>query len=983
MPDPALAAALDSGLTPSLALRAALAERLVLEVAEERYGAEVVALATRLLADSRARGTEGFDGLAAPLAEATTETLTGLLRTLTAYFHLVNKAEQHEIVRVNRQRAQSATPASPRGESIADAVHQLKEAGASRAQAMAWVQSLDIQPTLTAHPTEARRRTVLLHQGEAARLLDALGDDDLTPAERDDARAGLMNRLRLLLATDEVRTNAVTVEDEVRNGLYFVATTIWDVIPSIHRDLRRAFRDAYGDERGMRDGEQWRGAQKRAPEASGAAETPPTKGEETSPECSEPASGARDGAPHPSSSRIPHPSLPPIVRYRSWIGGDRDGNPYVTPEVTAWTLRAHREDALKLHRRALDGVRLELSVSDRQAEIPDALRESIDADRELVNLDERRWRQNEHEPIRLKVLLMAAKLDALIAGEPMDYDARGYRADLALIADTLHAAGLGPLAENGALADLRVRADAFGFHLAALDLRQHSRLHEESVTALLAHAGVAEDYASLSERERVEILTQELMTGRPLAREADDLGESAASVLGSMRVAREAGEEALNVYIISMTDAVSDVLEVLLLAKEAGLWRRHADGTVESALDVAPLLETVADLEAGEDLLGELFAHPVYAAHLRARGQMQEVMLGYSDSNKDGGYLAANWALHKAQGSVARACQKAGIRLRLFHGRGGTVGRGGGRAGQAIRAIPNEAQTGAIRFTEQGEVISFRYSLRGIAHRHLEQIVHAQLLAVADASAKPEENLPPQATALMDRLADRSMQAYRALVDAPDFWPWYLASTPIEHIAGLSIASRPVSRKDAQSLDFAGIRAIPWVFAWTQPRMTAPGWFGTGTAFAEALSDGDLDTLRDMHDRWLFFRAIVSNARRELGRARLPVSRLYNALGEDAGASGAPFETVETEASRSEMALLRIATLDDLLEDSRAISATVRYRNPATDVLNLAQLELMRRWRADAGGGSETEGASGEREALQTALFLSINGIAAAMQSTG
>ncbi|MEL6615313.1 MAG: phosphoenolpyruvate carboxylase, partial [Bacteroidota bacterium] len=809
MSDPALSAALDAGLTPSLALRTALAERLVMEAAAERYGADVTDLARRLLATSRASGNSGFDALAEPLAEASTEQIAGLLRTLTAYFHLVNKAEQHEIVRVNRQRAQDATPEAPRRESIADAVHRLKASGASREQALEWVRALDIQPTLTAHPTEARRRTILLHQGEAARLLDALGDDDLTPAERDDARSGLMNRLRLLLATDEVRTNAVTVEDEVRNGLYFVATTIWDVIPTIHRDLRRAFREAFGASGAE-------GSEFRVPSSGLSAPTSPE------------ASGGF-GAP---------------VRYRSWIGGDRDGNPYVTPEVTAWTLRAHREDALRLHRRALNELRLELSVSDRQVEGLEALHASIEADREVVTLEERRWRQNEHEPIRLKLLLMRAKLDALLAGEPLDYDARGYRADLALIADALHAAGLGPLADEGALADLRVRADAFGFHLAALDLRQHSRVHEEAVTALFAHAGVAEDYASLDEAARVDLLTQELMNGRPLARETDDLGESAASVLGSMRVAREAGEEALNVYIISRTDAVSDVLEVLLLAKEAGLWRRHADGTVESQLDVAPLLETVADLEAGEALLGELFAHPVYAAHLAARGQMQEVMLGYSDSNKDGGYLAANWALHKAQGSVARACQRAGVRLRLFHGRGGTVGRGGGRAGQAIRAIPNEAQTGAIRFTEQGEVISFRYALSGIAHRHLEQIVHAQLLAVADAAETPEEALAPEVTALMDRLAGRSMETYRAMVDAPDFWPWYLASTPIEHIAGLSIASRPVSRKGAATLDFAGIRAIPWVFAWTQPRITAPGWFGTGTAFAEALSDGDLDTLR-------------------------------------------------------------------------------------------------------------------------------------------
>ena len=930
--DPALAAALAAGLTPALALRAALAERLVLEVAAERFGAGVADRAAELLALSRDGGPEALEAVARPLAEAPTDEIAGVLRALAAYFHLVNRAEQHEIVRVNRERARAATPEAPRRESIVEAVRTLKAGGATREEALGWVRSLDIQPTLTAHPTEARRRTILLHLGEAGRLLDALGRDDLTPAERDRDREALLGRLRLLLATDEVRTNAVTVQDEVRNGLYFVATTIWDVIPEIHRDLRRAFRRAYGE--GSDD--------ERSPEASG---------------------GARAS------------TFGPLLRYRSWIGGDRDGNPNVTPEMTAWALGVHRGEALRLHRRALNDLRLQLSVSDRQAPTPPALTRSIEADRGLVDLEARRWRQNAHEPVRLKLLLMAAKLDALLDGREIGYTADAYRADLALVADALHAAGLGPLADEGALADLRVRADAFGFHLAALDLRQHSEVHERAVAALLAHAGVEADYAAMPEADRVALLTRELQNGRPLAREDADLGEAAASVLGSMRVARDAGAEALNVYIISMTDAVSDVLEVLLLAKEAGLWRLHADGTVESALDVAPLLETVADLEAGEGLLGELFANPVYRAHLRARGHLQEVMLGYSDSNKDGGYLAANWALHKAQASVARACRAAGVRLRLFHGRGGTVGRGGGRAGQAIRAIPAAAQTGAIRFTEQGEVISFRYALPGIAHRHLEQIVHAQLLAVAEASGDARDAIAPEAEALLDRLAGRAMETYRGLVDAEAFWPWYLAATPIAHIAELSIASRPVSRKGAATLDFAGIRAIPWVFAWTQPRMTAPGWFGVGTAFAEALSDGELDRLRAMHDGWPFFEAVVGNARRELGRARLAVARRYDALGQGAGASAEPFETVEAEASRTEMALLRVATMDSLLETSPAIAATIRYRNPATDVLNLAQVELMRRWRDDARGDGE--------DTLRRALSLSIGALAAALQSTG
>ncbi len=414
---------------------------------------------------------------------------------------------------------------------------------------------------------------------------------------------------------------------------------------------------------------------------------------------------------------------------------------------------------------------------------------------------------------------------------------------------------------------------------------------------------------------------------------------------------------------------------MLLLAKEVGLWRRLADGTIESPIDAVPLLETVADLEAGPALLTELFENPVYAAHLAARGGLQEVMLGYSDSNKDGGYWQANWSLHKAQGAIAATCREAGVDLRFFHGRGGTVGRGGGRAGQVIRAMPPVAQTGRIRFTEQGEVISFRYALPGIARRHLEQIVHAQLGALADAEAHRDDTAAapsPEVHALMERLADRSMDAYRTLIDAPDFWPWYASATPIAHIAGLSIASRPISRKGMGELDFDGLRAIPWVFSWTQPRYTAPGWYGVGAALAEVLGD-ELERLRELAASWPFFQAVTGNAMRELARARFVVGARYSALAEAGGAPGAPFASVDAEHDRTVEALLAVVGRETLLDPARAIAATIRYRNPATDVLNLVQLDLMRRWRA-----TDTPA-----DALHQALLLSVNAIAAAMQSTG
>ncbi len=923
-----------SGISAPLSRHVNLLGSLLGRAVRERYGDDTFHLVERL---RKLCGDGDRDAAARLIAEQPLDRLQALLRAFTTFFHLVNKSEQLEILRINRERARAADADHPREESVADSVHRLHAEGRSLEEVLTLIGNLDIQPTLTAHPTEARRRTILFHQKHIAELLGDLGRAGTTPAEDDALVREIENSIRLLVTTDEVRSGEVTVQDEVRHGLYFVATSIWDTVPRIHADLRRALRTYYGD--------------------------------------------ALDGG---------VPALPPFLRYRSWIGGDRDGNPRVTADVTAWTLRTHREDALRLFRRALDDLRLVLSVSDRQVQTTphafDALHASIERDREIVDLDERRWRQHAHEPARLKLLLMRARLDRLIAGDPgsssgqaFDYGTEDFRADLALVADGLRAAGLGSLADEGPLADLRVRAEAFGFNLAALDLRQHSRVHEAAVADLLRIAGVADDYASLGEDERLEVLAAELKNPRPLLPPGAELGDDARDVLDVLDVARRALErepESIGSYIISMTDAVSDMLEVMLLLKEAGLWRRQRDGSVECPLDVVPLLETIADLQRAEALLDKLFSHPIYVRQLVARGRMQEVMLGYSDSNKDGGYWMANWALHKAQGAIARVCHRYGLTLRFFHGRGGTVGRGGGRAGQAILAMPPEAQSGRIRFTEQGEVISFRYALPGIARRHLEQVVHAQLTALAHAPGAddPVFRGPTRddARALMQHVAEASMEAYRALIDDPKFWPWYLDATPIEHIAGLPMASRPISRKAASEVDFEGLRAIPWGFAWTQPRYTVPGWYGIGTALAAAVRDGEhAERLRTMYAEWPFFQAVVGNALREMARARLVISARYAALAE-----GRQHERIAAEFERSERALLAVTGQDALLAHSPVIARSIELRNPYTDVLNLVQLDLMQRWR---GGGDEGD----EAEALREVLFVSINGVAAAMQSTG
>ena len=427
-------------------------------------------------------------------------------------------------------------------------------------------------------------------------------------------------------------------------------------------------------------------------------------------------------------------------------------------------------------------------------------------------------------------------------------------------------------------------------------------------------------------------------------------------------------EQAIGAYIVSMTHSVSDLLEVLLLAKEVGLWRMKND-VVTTPLDVVPLFETIEDLEGAASLMEALYKNACYRRHLKARDDFQEIMLGYSDSNKDGGFWMANWALHKSQEDLSEVSLQNNIRMRFFHGRGGSVGRGGGRANQAIFAIPAQSRSGRMRFTEQGEVISFRYARSSIARRHLEQIVNAVLLTAHDKEC--DVGCSPPMQALMERIATRSMQAYRKLIDDPAFWPWYKQSTPIEHIGNLPIASRPVSRVSAGELQFDDLRAIPWVFSWTQTRYNLPGWYGAGTAIEEEIKNDPktLEQLQAMWQRWPFFRTVIENVQLELARTRMEIAQAYNGLSRDRF-----HDIIAAEFEKIRSAVLKITGQERLLDNHTAIQQSIVLRNPYTDVLNLIQVELLKRWAA----GSEEQSIP-----LRQALFLSINGIAAAMQSTG
>jgi phosphoenolpyruvate carboxylase len=890
--------------------------------------------ATGELSDG-AQGANGRRRAAERIAGLDLTTCVAVLRAFTTFFHLVNQAEKQEIVRVNRERARRAGSESGRPESIAEAVRDLAAAGVELEDAVGLLGRLDIQPTLTAHPTEARRRTVLGKQRRIAGLLSGLRRHDLTPAEEEGLLDGIYNEISLLLATDEIRPERPGVRDEVEQGLHFLTGPIWNGVARIHEDVRRALREHYRAD----------------------------------------------------------PDVSAFLRYRSWIGSDQDGNPNVTADVTRWTFDRQRRAALVGHLAELEELRRELSVSDRQVEVSDALRRSLERDAAETRVPRPLQHAYRHEPYRLKVTFMMARLDHALEhggrGEEDDvapYDAARYLDDLLLMRDSLVATGFGHATRHGRLARCIVLARAFGFHLAALDVRQHSDRLEHAVDALLAMGGVEEAYASLDEPARLEVLRRELASPRPLLPPDHRLPAAVAGVLDTFRVIRDAAvrePDSVGAFIVSMTHTVSDILEPMLIAREVGLWSRRG-GRVECPVDFVPLFETIEDLARAGERMEELFSDELYREQLAARGGMQEVMLGYSDSNKDGGYWMANWSLQRAQADLGAVCSRHGVELRLFHGRGGTVGRGGGRANRAILATPPAVHTGRIRFTEQGEVISFRYALDDLARRHLEQIVNAMIRTVSPAT-EPAPEPEPEDLDLMERIAQRSMAAYRQLIDHPDFWAWYTAVTPVEQISHLPIASRPVSRGAGDEVAFDDLRAIPWVFSWTQARYVVPGWFGLGAALTDAAAaPGEMDRLRRLYGSWPFFRAVVDNALREMARARLEIAAAYADLAESDGFH----ERIVADFRAARSALLGITGGDALLDDSPVIRKSIALRNPYTDVLNLLQIELLRRARRGE-GAAEREGADGagadgiEAEALRQGLFLSINGIAAAMQSTG
>lgn len=849
-----------------------------------------------------------------------TDRLLQLVRAFSVYFHLINLAEEHHRVRTLREREQGGTPLH---ESIGAALATLRSAGVRADAVQASLQRLEVHPVFTAHPSEARRRTLLHHLGRAADLISQLNDPRATPRMRAATLEMLRARITLIWQTAETRMERPTVLDEVQSVLPVLSGTLYDLAPRIQRTLESAASAAY-------------------PSLASAAAAP-------------------------------------FLRLGSWVGGDRDGNPAVTAEVTRAAARLMRSAVLQRYRQDVQALGRDLSISARLVGAAPELMASIDRDRaELGTQRVKRWAD---EPYRRKLGLIAERLRRTEQDEPGGYtQPEALLADLQLIQDSLLASG-GERIASGPVLDLSRRVAVFGFHLAELEIRQHAARHTAAIAGLLQLAGET-DYAALDAAQQQALLESRL-AGPPLALPPEALSPLTRETLNTFRaiadIQRRSCARACQTYVISMSRSPADVLAVLFLAREAGLYDWSGGETATCRLDVVPLFEEIEELQNCGETLTRLLQIPAYRAALAARGNRQQVMIGYSDSNKDGGYLSATWQTYRAQEALARAAGAGAldIDLLIFHGRGGAIGRGGGPMGRAILARPMEARPPTLKVTEQGEVIFARYGHPAIAERHFEQIIHSLLLSSPGAA----EGRPlPEWVETLERLARASQAHYEALVKhSPDFLAFFRQATPFPELGSLHLASRPVSRAGGAggALTLEDLRAIPWGFSWTQVRANLPGWFGLGTALRAEIDAGGLARLQAMYRGWPFFAMALDNAQLSLGTSDMPTIRRYVTLAKN-GAGAGPFHQIEAEHQASVTAILQVTQQHELLEQSSRLARSIKLRNPYVDALHVAQIALLRRYRA-----LPTDAPPATRATLLDAIHHSINGIAAGLQTTG
>ncbi len=870
-------------------------------IIQEQNGMEAYDLVEEIRAMSKARrngdAAAAFQ-LADRLENLPLDSKIVLIKAFSNYFQLINIAEDLQRIRVIRQREADGSLK----ESIINAIRTLKQRGKTADQVRNLLDHTRLRLVLTAHPSEAKRQEILIKLQRIALMMERRDRQNLLPRELRRLESQLAEQVEELWQTRQLRSAKKLVSDEVDYGIYFIRSVIVDVVIDIYEDLQQALEHYYPEET-------WE-------------------------------------------------ELPPVLRYASWIGGDRDGNPNVTTNVTLETLKTLRQTARQMY---LDEI--------------EVLSQHLTQNTELVGVSEELRATEQHlreaypgEAYRQKMLSIH---DKLMADEYRS--SRDFLQDLLQIQDSLKAHG-GERVAMGAVQRLVRKLRLFGLHLVPLEVREDANLHAAAVQEIFDYYGIAQRYIDLGEAEKQELLTAEIRNKRPLfPKEIGIFTEATQSIIRTWRMVAEAHELydpiVIDTVIASMSRQPSDVMAMLMFAREVG---------IDQDIYIVPLFETIDDLYRAPDIMEELFDNAEYRKHLEARagkrGLRQQVMIGYSDSSKDGGYLASNWHLYNAQRILTQKCLEKGVSLELFHGRGGSIGRGGGPTNQAILSQPPESLHGGVKITEQGEVIAYRYSNKGIGHRHLHQVMNAVLIGMG---LQETHFVPAHYYQTMARLSELSRKCYRKFVyDSDGFLDYWHQATPIDELSMLKISSRPAKRKQAGG--FSAMRAIPWIFSWMQSRAIVPSWFGLGTAFKtyiEEEADG-LALLREMYQNWSFFNAVIDNAQLDVAKADMGIAELYASLVEPEALREEFFSWIKAEHALSSEMIIAVTERDELLAHMSAIKTSIQRRNPYVDPLNFIQVALLRELR-------QLDEDDPNRGPVLDATLSTINGIAAGMKTTG
>jgi phosphoenolpyruvate carboxylase len=882
---------------------------MVGDLIREQNGAELFELVenARLRAIRRREGNEKpGEELAALVGALDPETASQLIRAFSTYFQMVNTAEKVHRIRRRRDYLRDVRVYQPGG--LEDSLIKLKASGKTIDDVQDLLNSMSIEPVFTAHPTESTRRTILRKEQNIVKHLVDLLNPSMTPQE---TTAALQN-IRLLATTGwqtaEHSAEQMTVADELEHVLFFITDVLYRAMPPFYEDIRSALDRIYGEEAKQLE-------------------------------------------------------IPNIVNFGSWVGGDMDGNPNVNAKTIRATLARQRSLILDLYFNECAAISAKLSQSADCASFGQGMLDKIEEYRGIFpNAYHAVPARHREMPYRVFLRLMQARLQSTYDDDIYPYEKVDELVkDVELIAESL-AFNKGRHAGLFLVQRLLRRIHTFGFHMVTLDVRQDAEVHRKVVGECLGE----EDWLELTAAERAERIIEAINTRENAPMTLSTRARKTIAVFQAIAFCRRKyGKRAIGPFIVSMTEGADDILSVLLLAQWGELQNRRG----EVPLDVAPLLETVDDLHAGPDILKALLSSDLYRAHLQRRKNRQTIMIGYSDSNKDGGLASSRWAIQNAQEMLVNAMASEDIELTLFHGRGGTVSRGGSKTHVSVLGAPPGTVNGRLRVTEQGEIINEKYGLRGIALRTLEQITGS--VALATAMPRHRGNDMPEWHDIMDDIAAESRKAYRGLVyDSPEFYDYFRKATPLDVIQRMRIGSRPASRRSQSSID--DLRAIPWVFAWTQARFTLPGWYGFGSGLAKAVDKYGKEAVGDMFREWFFLRSLVADAEMVLAKSDLGIAALYSRLAGDE-LHEQFFPNIQAEFELTRDLILEYSDHASILEGDITLQRAIMLRNPYVDPISLMQVDLLSRWRA----------SNHEDGEVFDALLATVNGIAHGLQNTG